>query len=105
MNKYFFVYLHLKRRLEGEAAPLPEDHDSKLIIGFIEQCLKPILSSGVSGKFDRAYSSINKALEIFDEVLKPRISGDSQWFTALLGIESGLLIAKTQLDFIKQKGG
>ena len=105
MCKYLFAYLHLKKRLEGESQPLPVDHDSQIVLGFIEQCLKPILSTGVSGKFDRAYSCINKALEIFYEVLKPRFSGNSEWFPALLGIESGLLIAKTQLDFIKQKGG
>ena len=105
MCKYLFAYLHIKKRLEGEVQPLPAEHDSQVIVGFIEQCLKPILSSGVSGKFDRAYGSINKALEIFYEVLKPRFSGDSQWFPVLLGLESGLLIAKTQLDFIKQKGG
>lgn len=105
MNKYFFAYLHLKRKLEGESQPLPEDHDSKMIIGFIEQCLRPINTGDASGKFDRAYKSIKTALQIYDEILRPHFAGDPEWFPVLLGIETGLLIAKTQLDFIKQKGG
>ena len=105
MNISLFAYLHLKRKLEGESQPLPEDLDSKTAIGFIEQCLKPINTGDASGKFDRAYQAIKTALQIFDEILKPNLVGDKEWFPLLLGLESGLLIAKTQLDFIKQKGG
>jgi hypothetical protein len=106
MNKWFFAYLHLKKKIEGEASPLPQEHDSQIVFGFIEQCLKPIATAGVSGKFDRACKSIEIALEIFYEILKPRFSGDPEWFPVLLGIESGLLIAKQQLDFIgKEKRG
>lgn len=106
MNKWFYAYLHLKEKIAGEASPLPKEHDSKIVFGFIEQCLKPIATAAVSGKFDRACKTIETALEIFYEILKPSFSGDSEWFPLLLGLESGLLIAKQQLNFIgKEKRG
>ena len=100
MNKWFFAYLHLKKKIEGaEAQPLPRDHDARLIFGFLEQFLKPIQTENVHGKFDRARKSIELALEMY-EVMKERFSGDPEWFPVLIGLESGLLIAKQQIDFI-----
>ena len=100
MNKWFFAYLHLKKKIEGEASPIPKDHDLKIVTSFVEQCFKPIPTESVSGKYDRASKAIKKALEIFYEVLKPRFSGDPEWFPVLIGLEAGLLIANQQLDFI-----
>lgn len=106
MNKWFFAYLHLRRKLEdGEVSAPPQDADSKLIHSFIEQCLKPIQTKNVSGKFDRAEKTMEIILEMYDAYIKPKFRGDPEWFPVLLGLESGLWIAKTQLDFIKKKGG
>ena len=106
MNKWYFAYLHLKKRLEdAEAQPLPKDHDTRMIFGFLDQMLKPMRTKHVHGKFDRSRKSIELALEMYD-LMKEHFSGDPEWFPVLLGIESGLLIAKQQLDFIgKEKGG
>lgn len=106
MNKWFFASLHLKRRLEGaEAQPLPRDHDTRMIFGFLDQMLMPMRTKCVHGKFDRSRKSIELALEMYD-LMKVHFSGDPEWFPVLLGIEAGLLIAKQQLDFIgKEKGG
>lgn len=106
MNKWFYAYLHLKKKLEGaELQPLPKDHDTRLIFGFIEQLLKPIRTENTHGKFDRSRKSIELALEMYD-LMKENFSGDQEWFPVLLGIEAGLLIAKQQIDFIgKEKGG
>ena len=106
MNKWYFAYLHLKKRLEdAEAQPLPKDHDTRMIFGFLDQMLMPMRTKCVHGKFDRSRKSIELALEMYD-LVRERFSGDPEWFPVLLGIEAGLLIAKQQLEFIgKEKRG
>lgn len=105
MDKWFYAYRHLKKRLEGaEKTPLPEEFDSRMVFGFIEVCLNVSTLPKGSGKFDRAWRSINELVELLDTLIVPNFQGNAEWFPMLLGLKSGLLIAQHQLNLIKQKG-
>ena len=105
MNKWFYAHLQLKKRLEKGVALVEDDFDERTVFEFIEASLKPCKCKHKQGRFNKACYSVEKVLELFDTTLKPHFQGNQEWFPVLLGLEAGLLIAKAQLDAVKEKGG
>ncbi len=105
-NAWFYAFSHLKKRIAKETE---ESHSSieegALICNFVNTCLQKGAKSKVSGKFDRACEKLSKILELFNETVKPYLGKSDEWLAVITGLEAGLLIAKTQLDFIKKGEG
>lgn len=105
MNKFFYAYLHLKKRIEGSderGIHLEDDFDSQIIYSFIENALKAESLPKGDGKFDRAFNAINDDLKTLETFVMPNLNGNDEWFSVLIGLRAGLTIAQHQLNIIKK---